>query len=52
MAPSLNVAVAMARLNGSCCEVGHRVKVEIRGRFQEAQVVSLPFYQSGSARVK
>ena len=52
VAPSLNVAVAMARLDGSCCEVGHQVKVEIRGRFQEAQVVSLPFYQSGSARGK
>lgn len=51
VAPSLNVAVAMARLDGSCCEVGHQVEVEIRGRFQEAQVVSLPFYQSGSARV-
>ena len=28
------------------------LQVEIRGRSQEAQVVSLPFYQSGSARVK
>ena len=51
MAPSLNVAVAMARLDSSFCEVGHKVEVEIRGRFQEAKVVSLPFYQLGSARV-
>jgi aminomethyltransferase len=52
LAPSLDVAVALARVHGSCCEVGQMLQVEIRGRFQEAQVVSLPFYQSGSARVK
>ena len=52
LAPSLDVAVAMARLDGSCCEIGQMVQVEIRGRLQEAQVVSLPFYTSGSARVK
>ncbi|HBO87814.1 MAG TPA: glycine cleavage system aminomethyltransferase GcvT [Verrucomicrobia bacterium] len=51
LAPSLNVAVAMARIEASCCEVGQQVEVEIRGRFQEAIVVSLPFYKSGSARV-
>jgi len=50
LAPSLGVAVAMARVDVVASEVGAVVEVEIRGRRVDAVVVALPFYTEGTAR--
>ncbi len=42
----------MALLKKPACEVGTKVKVKIREKYQEATVVELPFYTDGSARKK
>lgn len=52
VSPSLDIAVAMALLKKPACEVGTKVKVKIREKYQEATVVELPFYTDGSARKK
>jgi aminomethyltransferase len=41
--------IALAMLEGPSLRVGEKVRVEVRGREAEAQVVKLPFYR-GSAR--
>ena len=50
VAPSLGVAVAMARVEAVAGNVGEMVAVEIRGRRLTAEVVALPFYAEGTAR--
>ncbi|MEN8255554.1 MAG: glycine cleavage system aminomethyltransferase GcvT [Verrucomicrobiota bacterium] len=50
VAPSLDVAVAMAFVEPGFAEVGRELQVEIRGRKFPAEVVDLPFYKEGTAR--
>lgn len=50
MAPSLNVAVAMALVEPEFAEIGRILNVEIRGKRYSSDVVELPFYTEGSAR--
>lgn len=50
LAPSLEVAVAMAFVDSSFSDLGRMLEVEIRGKLHPAQVVDLPFYKGGSAR--
>ena len=50
LAPSLDVAVAMAFVKPTLAEVGQMFEVEIRGKLFPAEVVDLPFYKEGSAR--
>ena len=51
-APSLNIAVAMARVDQTAGELGQRLEVEARGKLLSATVVPLPSYQQGTARRK
>jgi len=50
IAPSLNVAIAMAYLDSALCEEGQGVEVDVRGKRLPARVVGLPFYKKGSVR--
>ena len=52
VSPSLDIAVAMALLKNPACEIGTKVKIKIREKYQEATVVELPFYTDGTARKK
>lgn len=45
LTPNLGKAIAMAYLNRPYAEPGTRVRVDVRGRMVEAQVVKLPFYR-------
>ncbi|QBG47287.1 glycine cleavage system aminomethyltransferase GcvT [Verrucomicrobia bacterium S94] len=51
LAPSLGRAVAMAYVKPEYSEVGKILDVEIRGRRFPAEVVELPFYKEGTARI-
>ena len=50
LAPSLEVAVAMAYLDAGVSAAGTAVEVDVRGRCLPATVVDLPFYREGTAR--
>ena len=50
LAPSLNVAVAMAFLDEALTQPGTSVEVEVHGKRLPALVVDLPFYKNGTAR--
>ncbi|NNJ70153.1 MAG: glycine cleavage system aminomethyltransferase GcvT [Kiritimatiellales bacterium] len=50
LAPSLEVAVAMALVEPEFAEYGRTLDVDIRGKRFPAEVVDLPFYKKGSAR--
>ena len=50
LAPSLGIAVAMAFVETRFSTCGQVLDVEIRGKFFQAEVVSLPFYKAGTAR--
>ena len=50
VAPSLDVAVAMAFVKSELSEVGTNLDIEIRGKNFGAVVVDLPFYKEGTAR--
>ena len=43
--PFLGYAAAMALVDAAYTEVGTKVKVEVRGRMVEAEIVELPFYK-------
>jgi aminomethyltransferase len=51
-APSLGVAVALAYVERAVSGAGQRLEIEVRGKSLPAVVVSLPFYQQGTARRK
>ncbi|MDZ8117370.1 glycine cleavage system aminomethyltransferase GcvT [Pontiella agarivorans] len=51
LAPSLGVAVAMGYVEHAFSRVGKELEVEIRGRRFPAEIVDLPFYKKGTARV-
>ena len=44
--PTLNKAIAMARVESAFSEIGTKVEVEIRGQKQAATVAKLPFYKN------
>ncbi|MBI3986301.1 MAG: glycine cleavage system aminomethyltransferase GcvT [Lentisphaerae bacterium] len=48
--PSLNVAIAMAYLDGPVAQPGRAVSIQVRGLRLPATVVALPFYREGTAR--
>jgi aminomethyltransferase len=50
LAPSLNVAVAMAFIDEPLTQVGTSVEIEVHGKRLPALVVDLPFYKKGTAR--
>jgi len=50
VAPSLDVAVAMAFVQAAFANPGQVLQVDIRGRHYPAVVVDLPFYTGGTAR--
>ncbi len=50
VAPSLDVAVAMAFVQVEFAQPGRMLNVDIRGRQYPAVVVDLPFYTAGTAR--
>ncbi|HBA84889.1 MAG TPA: glycine cleavage system aminomethyltransferase GcvT [Verrucomicrobia bacterium] len=50
LAPSLNVAVAMAFVDKSLAQIGTALEVEVHGKRLPARVVELPFYKKGTAR--
>jgi aminomethyltransferase len=50
LAPSLDVAVAMAFVEPEFAGFGRTLDVEIRGKRFPAEVVDLPFYKNGTAR--
>jgi aminomethyltransferase len=50
VAPSLDVAVAMALVGSGFAKEGRMLDVEIRGKLFPAEVVGLPFYKNGTAR--
>lgn len=50
LAPSLELAVAMAFVRADLADLGSQLEVEIRGKYFKAEVVELPFYKYGSAR--
>ena len=50
LAPSLDVAVAMAFVKPDLADIGRVLEVEIRGKRFPAKIVDLPFYKSGTAR--
>ena len=52
LAPSLEVAVAMAYVNAGVTEPGTKLEVEVRGKRLGCTVVELPFYREGTARKK
>ena len=52
LAPSLDVAVALALVDEACTVTGSKLEVEVRGKRLPAQVVDLPFYKNGTARKK
>lgn len=45
--PYLNGAYAMALVDVTCSDIGTEIKVEVRGRCIDAEIVPLPFYKSG-----
>ena len=51
LAPSLNIAVAMALVDEACGQPGSMLEVDIRGKHLPAFVVELPFYKHGTARM-
>ncbi len=50
LAPSLNVAVALAYVDAPFTAPGTAVELDVRGRPLPAEVVELPFYREGTAR--
>lgn len=52
LAPSIDKAVALAFVKSSYAEPGQILQVEIRGKLFPAEVVNLPFYKNGTARMK
>ena len=50
LAPSLNVAVAMAYVDANETAQGTELEIDVRGTRLPAEVVALPFYQQGTAR--
>jgi aminomethyltransferase len=50
LAPSLNVAVALAYVDSAQTALGTKLEIESRGARLAAEVASLPFYQNGTAR--
>ncbi len=52
LAPSLNVAVALAYVRSDLSEPGQKLEVETRGKRLPAEITELPFYKDGTARRK
>ena len=50
LAPSLNVAVAMAFVDEAVSAPGARLEIDVHGKRLPATVVELPFYKNGTAR--
>jgi aminomethyltransferase len=49
--PSLNVAVALGYLERQFASVGQRLNINSRGKNLTAEVVKLPFYKQGTAKL-
>lgn len=50
LAPSLQIAVALAFVDRAHAEPGTPLEVRVRGKLLPAKVVNLPFYKDGTAR--
>lgn len=51
ISPSLGKAIAIASVKSEYSNIGKKLLVKIRNNFYEAEVVSLPFYSGGTARI-
>jgi len=51
VSPSLGKAIAIASVKFEYSHLGKKLLVKIRNNFYEAEVVSLPFYRNGTARI-
>ncbi|MEP7326874.1 MAG: glycine cleavage system aminomethyltransferase GcvT, partial [Gemmatimonadota bacterium] len=50
VSPSLGIAIGTTYLPVSAAKAGTKFQVEVRGEKQEAEVVKMPFYKSGSVK--
>ncbi len=51
VSPTLSKAIAIAIIDCDHSTIGNKLLVKIRKNFYEAEVVSLPFYKNGTARI-
>lgn len=48
MSPSLNQGIGMGYIDKSCNIIGKKIKIDIRGKLKEAEIIKSPFYKNGS----
>ena len=48
MSPSLKKGIGIGYIDKSYYEIGANIKIDVRGKLKQAQIVQAPFYKDGS----